>query len=166
MPNGDVVFMLHIPFMFSAVEAGSGTLGTFKESDEMEIKSVKRKYSILVVDDAVTTRELERQILEAGGYDAEVASNGLDALDKIKTGKYDLIISDIQMPEMDGLQLVRELRQSKQYGELPVVLVTGLGSEEDVRKGMEAGATAYFIKSDFDQVKLIETVRRLMEKKI
>ncbi|MFH1416168.1 MAG: hybrid sensor histidine kinase/response regulator [Elusimicrobiota bacterium] len=166
MPNGDVVFILHIPFMFSSVETSLGTLGIFKKSDDMEIKSGGRKYSVLVVDDAVTTRELERQILEAGGYDAEVASDGLEALDKIKTGKYDLVITDIQMPEMDGLQLVRELRQSEQYGELPIIIVTGLGAEEDVRKGMEAGATAYFVKSDFDQVKLVETVKRLIERKI
>ncbi len=167
LSDGEIVLILRTPHIFESVEGGIGAAVTVENKVGVSKKTTSdiagEEYSILVVDDAVTTRELERQILEAAGYKAEVASDGNEALLKIKTSNYDLVVSDVQMPVMNGLQMVRELRKDEEYKELPVILVTGLGTEEDIKKGMDAGASSYFVKKNFDQAKLLEMVKRLIE---
>ncbi|UCC12831.1 MAG: response regulator, partial [candidate division WOR-3 bacterium] len=96
------------------------------------------------------------------GYDVDTAVNGVDALNKIFERKPDLIITDVQMPEMDGFQLTKRLRQEAKYQEIPVVMVTALAKDEEKRRGIEAGADAYITKTDFDQANLVETIERLI----
>ncbi|MFC2091529.1 response regulator [Elusimicrobiota bacterium] len=165
LPRGEIGLMLHIPDIIDAVKTGVGVGGQIriKKDADTQIEFEDRKnsnFSILVVDDAVTTRELERQILEAEGYNADVAEDGLIGLEKASKKKYDLIITDIQMPRMDGFEMVKEIR--KKNKEVPIVLVTGLSSEEDRKRGYESGATAYFVKSSFDQNSLLSTVEKLL----
>ncbi len=117
---------------------------------------------ILVVEDALTTREFEKSILESQGYLVDTAVDGLDALSKLQEFKYDIIVTDIQMPRMDGFELCRKIKQSEAYKDIPVAMVTALEKEEDKRRGMEAGASAYIVKSAFDQKSLIDTVERLI----
>lgn len=121
-----------------------------------------QKRRILIVDDSITTRTLERSILEAVGYMVEVATDGEDALSKLSVASFDLMLSDVQMPRMDGIALVTRVKQSERTKNMPVVLVSSLDSDEDRRRGLEAGADAYLGKSDFRQELLLETLDRLI----
>jgi two-component system chemotaxis sensor kinase CheA len=129
-------------------------------SDESSVQVKKRR--VLIVDDSITTRTLERSILEAVGYLVEVATDGEDALVKLGATSFDLVLSDVQMPRMDGIALVSRIKQSDRFRNLPVVLVSSLDAEEDRRRGLEAGADAYLGKSDFRQELLLETLDRLL----
>jgi two-component system chemotaxis sensor kinase CheA len=118
---------------------------------------------VLVVDDQFTVRELQRSILRASGYRVEVACDGREALDTLgAAGDFDLVVTDLLMPEMDGLELLGAIRADPERSSLPVVVVTSRGSEEDRKRGAEAGADAYIVKDEFDQQALLETVQRLV----
>lgn len=124
---------------------------------------VPRSTRVLVVDDQFTIRELQRSILEAAGYHVVTATNGRDALDRLADATdIDVVVTDVQMPTMDGLELLREIRGDKKLSSLPVVVLTSLAGEEDRRRGLEAGADAYVTKDRFDQRALLETVGRLI----
>ncbi len=127
-----------------------------------EKKAEKRKLSVLLVEDSITTRTQEKRILESGGYEVVTAVNGLDALEKLARRAFDAVVSDIMMPEMDGLALTTRIRGDKKNKELPVILVTTLASNEDKKRGLEAGANAYIPKPSFDQKILLETLERLV----
>jgi chemotaxis protein histidine kinase CheA len=117
---------------------------------------------ILVVEDAFSTRELEKSILENHGYLVDTAVDGLDALERVAGNAYDLVVSDIEMPRMDGFELCRALKTQKGAKDIPFVMVTGLQKEEDKRRGMELGADAYLVKSGFEQSNLLDTIERLV----
>lgn len=117
---------------------------------------------ILVVEDAFSTRELEKSILETHGYLVDTAVDGLDALERMTGNKYDLIVSDIEMPRMDGFELCRTLKKNEGYRDIPFVIVTALQKEEDKRQGLEVGAAAYIVKSAFEQANLLDTIERLV----
>lgn len=117
---------------------------------------------VLLVEDTVTTRALERSVLESAGYDVEVAGDGAEAWRRLQEVDVDIVVSDIDMPRMDGVALCRAIRGAPRLRELPIVLVSSLGSEEDRRRGLEAGADAYIVKSGFDQRRFIETIERLL----
>lgn len=117
---------------------------------------------VLLVEDTLTTRALERSILEAAGYDVVVAVDGADGWRALHEHGADLVVSDVQMPRMDGLALCEAIRSSPRFRDVPVVLVTSLASEEDRRRGVEAGANAYVVKSSFEQPVLLETIERLL----
>ena len=122
----------------------------------------QKEKRILVVEDAFSTRELEKSILETHGYLVDTAVDGLDALERITGNKYDLILSDIEMPRMDGFELCRSLKKNEGYRDIPFVIVTGLQKEEDKRQGIEVGAAAYIVKSAFEQANLLDTIERLV----
>ena len=118
---------------------------------------------ILVVEDSFTVRELQRGILEAAGYPVVTAHDGVDALGSLdRDPEIALVITDLQMPELDGIQLTRAIRAHATRSTLPVVIVTTLGSEDDRRHGLEAGADAYMAKRSFDQQAMLATVERLV----
>ena len=121
-----------------------------------------RRSRLLVADDSFTTRELISSILQSAGYDVITAVDGLDALDKLRGDTYDLVVSDVEMPRVDGFQLTARIRQELGQRELPVIIVTSLASENHRRRGLEAGAQAYIVKSQFDQSNLLETIRQLL----
>ncbi len=126
-------------------------------------QEARRAPKVLVVDDQFTVRELQRSILRASGYRVEVACDGREALDTLGAGgDFDLVVTDLQMPEMDGLELLGAIRADPERSSLPVVVVTSRGSEEDRKRGAEAGADAYIVKDEFDQQALLETVKRLV----
>jgi two-component system chemotaxis sensor kinase CheA len=124
--------------------------------------SAPRRARILVVDDSITTRTLEQGVLEAAGYEVAVAVDGADAWRQLQEHGADLVVSDVEMPRMDGFELCAAVRASPRLRELPVVLVTALESPEHRRRGLEVGADAYVGKSSFDQQALLDTVRRLL----
>ena len=117
---------------------------------------------LLVVEDSLIARDLERTILESAGYRVDVALDGVDALEKLRAERYDLVITDIEMPRMDGFALLERIRAQDPTRDLPVVVVTNRERTEDKRRGMELGADAYILKSSFDQSSLLDTIQRLM----
>ncbi|OGC33015.1 hypothetical protein A3J90_08475 [candidate division WOR-1 bacterium RIFOXYC2_FULL_37_10] len=129
-------------------------------TDRIEGESLKEKKKILIVDDSYMIRELEKKILEDKNYRVETAIDGIDALNKITKVAPDLVITDAQMPNMDGFQMCETLKKNEKYKNIPVIMLTSLDKEEDKTKGTEAGADAYMTKEDFEQSKLLETVSR------
>lgn len=121
-----------------------------------------RRRRILVADDSVTSRTLERNILAAAGYEVEVAIDGGDAWEKLRRSPPDLLITDVDMPTLSGIELTRKLRADRQLHLLPIILVTSLGQAEDRERGAEAGANAYIVKGAFDQDELLRAVARLL----
>jgi two-component system chemotaxis sensor kinase CheA len=114
-----------------------------------------------VAEDSITSRTLLRNLLEASGFLVRTAIDGTEALGLLKTEEFDIVVSDVEMPRMDGFELTAAIRGDKALSGLPVVLVTGLESREDRERGIDVGASAYIVKSSFDQSRLIEVIRKL-----
>jgi two-component system chemotaxis sensor kinase CheA len=118
---------------------------------------------LLVVDDQITIRELQRSILGAAGYDVLTARDGREALDALERAPdVQLVLTDVEMPVLDGFGLLEQIRAHPVHGSLPVIIVSSRGDEADRRRGAEAGADAYVVKSEFDQRSLLATVQRLV----
>jgi two-component system chemotaxis sensor kinase CheA len=117
---------------------------------------------LLVADDSITSRTLLKSILESSGYIVESAVDGIDAMSKIKSGDFDMLVTDIDMPGMNGFELTAMIRKDAKLAELPVILVTSLDSNEDRAHGIDVGASAYIIKSSFDKSNLLDIVRRFL----
>jgi two-component system chemotaxis sensor kinase CheA len=116
---------------------------------------------ILVVDDSLTTRMLEQSILESAGYEVELAVSGEEALEKARARRFGLLIVDVEMPGMDGFELVRVTRTDPRTA-APAILVTSRAAPEDRQRGLDAGASAYVVKSEFDQGTFLATIERLL----
>jgi len=159
MPTGEVVVVLDIADLVA-----NSALGLPHFTGKRSVVGTKHKEKrILVVEDAFSTRELEKSILETHGYLVDTAVDGLDALDRMVDNQYDLIVSDVEMPRMDGFELCRTLKNNERYKDIPVVMVTALQKEEDKRRGIEVGAAAYLVKSAFEQTNLLDTIERLVD---
>ena len=131
----------------------------------LPIITIESRRRVVVVDDSITTRTLEKHILENAGYDVTALVDGQDAWELIYGNEKalpDLVVSDIDMPRMNGFDLTRAIKGDNRYAHIPVVLVTSLDSPQDRLKGMESGADAYIVKSTFDQRELIEAIERLI----
>ncbi|TFV93861.1 response regulator, partial [Oxalobacteraceae bacterium OM1] len=113
---------------------------------------------ILVVDDSLTVREMERKLLIARGYAVDTAVDGMDAWNIVRSGKYDLVITDVDMPRMDGIELVRLIRRDERLRRLPVMIVSYKDRPEDRARGVEAGADFYLTKGSFHDATLIDAV--------
>ncbi len=122
----------------------------------------RRQPVVLVVDDSITTRTMEKNLLELAGYEVQVAVDGVEAWTTLKSAAIDLVLSDVDMPRMDGFELTARIRADAQLTNLPVVLVTALASREDKERGVEVGANAYIVQASFDQSNLLEVIRRLV----
>lgn len=159
--TGQVVPVLNVfDLMKSAVKSASSQPARPAGKPLEGVKAAKQ--SILVVEDSITSRALLKNILESAGYRVSTAVDGVDAYTALKTGAFDLIVSDVEMPRMDGLDLTAKVRADKQLSELPIVLVTALASREHRERGIEVGANAYIVKSSFDQSNLLEVIERLI----
>ncbi len=122
----------------------------------------RRQSRILVVDDSLATRELERSILETAGFKVDTARDGVEALKLCHDRRPDLVLSDVEMPNMDGFRLSAAIRQDEHLRDLPIIIVSSRDSDEDRRKATGAGAQAYIVKGQFEQNKLLETISRLI----
>jgi len=118
--------------------------------------------AILVVDDSLNTREIEKSIIEAYGYEVDLARDGVEGLSMVRSKPYDMIVTDLDMPRMDGFALVEHLRQEPDFAHIPIVIVTSREKEEDKKRGIEVGADAYILKGGFDQSNLIDTIESLI----
>ena len=157
--DGNPSLILDVPDVFAAAEreTAGGIRRTFEES-----RVARQKGSILVVDDSITTRTMERSILVTHGYQVKTAVSGEDALEMVSTDSFDLVISDIEMPGINGFELTRRLRSMEEYREVPIIIVSSLSRDEDKRHAINAGAQAYIVKGSFEQGTLLDTVETLI----
>jgi two-component system chemotaxis sensor kinase CheA len=118
--------------------------------------------SILIAEDSITSRMLLKGILESAGYRVKTAVDGMEAFTALRAERFDLLVSDVEMPRLNGFDLTARVRADRKLAELPVVLVTALETREDRERGIDVGANAYLVKSNFDQSNLLEAVRRLV----
>ena len=114
------------------------------------------------MEDSLVIRTQMIRILSNAGYEVTAAVDGKDGLEKLETGTFQAIVSDVEMPNLSGLEMTQTIRQSQVYNDLPIILVTTLAKEEDKQRGADAGANAYLTKGDFDQTLLLNTLRRLI----
>lgn len=119
-------------------------------------------YRILVADDSLTVRELERKLLTTHGYEVDTAVDGADAWNALRSGKYDLLVTDIDMPRLDGIELVKLIRNNAQLRDLPVIVMSYKEREEDRARGLEAGADFYLTKSSYQDESILGAVRELL----
>jgi two-component system sensor histidine kinase and response regulator WspE len=117
---------------------------------------------VLVVDDSITVREVERQLLTRQGYDVSVAVDGKDGFNMLRSGSFDLLVTDVDMPRMTGIELIRAVRREASLAQLPIIIVSYKDREEDRLAGLEAGASAYLTKSSFQDDSLIRMVADLI----
>ncbi len=153
----EIISVLHIPAVIEAAKY-------VQEARHLAVKEDKqsRGANILVVDDSINTREIEKSILEAYGYTVTLAEDGMDGLNKAMEFKYDVVITDIEMPRLDGFSLTERLRQDERYKDTPIIIVTSREKEEDKQRGIRVGADAYIVKGSFDQTNLLDTVQNLI----
>lgn len=149
-PDGSVQLILDVQHMRL-----TGSRARSYTNVEME----KPKPRILLADDSPTTRTILRNVFVAAGYQVRTARDGVEALERLRASTADLVVSDVEMPRMDGFELTREIKRSF---EIPVILVTGLEKEPHRRKGLEAGADAYIVKSSFEGEGLLDVVRQFV----
>ncbi len=126
------------------------------------IKDSNKSKSIIVVEDSITSRTLLKSILESCGFSVKTAVDGLEGWNLINSEKFDLVITDVEMPKMDGFELTSKIRNHSELSDIPVVLVTSLESREHKERGIDVGASAYIVKSDFQQGNLLDTIKRLI----
>jgi len=156
--TGKLVAILNVSDLLkSAVKVTPSPIRKIQIQEEKDLKK-----SILVVEDSITSRTLLKNILTTAGYEVKATVDGLDAFTALRTEDFDLVVSDIEMPRMNGFDLVSRIRNNKKTAELPVILVTGLESREDRERGIDVGANAYIVKRSFDQSNLLEVIKKLI----
>ena len=159
--NGRVVPILHVPDLMAAAVRGSEA-GFEAPGVETPAIAETEKRCVLVAEDSITSRSLLKNILENAGYQVETAVDGIDAFTKLRSAQFHAVVSDVDMPRMNGFGLTAKIRSDKKFAELPVILVTALDSRSDREHGIDVGASAYIVKSSFDQSNLLEVLRRLI----
>ncbi|WDZ94619.1 hybrid sensor histidine kinase/response regulator [Herbaspirillum sp. WKF16] len=163
MEDGDPLLILDVADMVRSVEklTSSGRLESVHQ-DGAGQSAIETRKKVLVVDDSLTVRELERKLLSNRGYQVTVAVDGMDGWNAVRTERFDLVITDIDMPRMDGIELVTLIRGAPSLQSLPVMIVSYKDREEDRQRGLEAGADHYFTKSSFHDESLLQAVADLI----
>ena len=155
--NGEVAPVINVTDLLATAAQRPSTVRRLATPD-----AEVTQRSVLVVEDSITSRALMKSILETAGYRVTTAVDGVDAYTALKTQSFDLVVSDVDMPRMDGVDLTARIRADKHLADIPVILVTTMSSQADRERGVVAGANAYVVKSSFDQSDLLEVVRRLV----
>ncbi len=153
--KNEVISILHVS---SVIEAAN----EMKVEGHFKNKSDKDMTHILLAEDSFSTREVEKSILESYGYRVDTAVDGQEALEMAKEYKYDVVVTDVEMPRLDGFSLTEKLRNESGYEYTPVIIVSSLDKEEDKKRGIRVGADAYIVKGAFDQSNLLETIQHLV----
>jgi two-component system sensor histidine kinase and response regulator WspE len=158
MEDGAPVLIVDIEDMLRSVEklVSAGALGKLRPAVETGAGAARKR--VLIVDDSLTVRELERKLLDQNGYAVETAVDGMDGWNAARTGHFDLIITDVDMPRMDGIELVRLIKADINLRSLPVMIVSYKDREEDRRRGLDAGADYYLTKGSFHDETLLQAV--------
>ena len=159
--SGEPVLIVDTEDLLQSVRAALSE-GRLRGARPMHALGARRAQRALVVDDSATVREVERQILKRMGFEVETAVDGLDGWHTLRDGVFDLVVSDIDMPRMNGIEFVRTLRSDARFATVPVIVVSYKDREEDRLAGLEAGATAYLTKGAFQDSTFADTVRDLV----
>ena len=157
LDSGEICMVLNPQDLLGSVRKGAAPI----VPSEVTV-AAERKKAILLAEDSITTRTQEARILEIAGYEVVTAVDGLDAWNKFGTRSFDAVVTDVTMPNLDGLGLAERIRREPRYAALPIILVTSLASDGDKRRGLEAGANAYITKPAFDQQVLLDCLQRLI----
>ncbi|OYT17112.1 MAG: hybrid sensor histidine kinase/response regulator [Bacteroidetes bacterium 4572_77] len=157
--SGTVVPILNISDLFKSAHNSNGYAPSIAENDQLDENAVK---SVLVVEDSITSRMLIKNILEAAGYVVTTAIDGVEGFTKLQEGEFSVVVSDVEMPRMNGFELTAKIRSNKKTANIPIILITSLSKREDKEKGIDAGANAYIVKSSFDQSNLLEILDRFI----
>lgn len=158
MEDGSPVLIVDVEDMVRSMEKLSTTDRLAAVGSQFGSSGGERRKRVLVVDDSLTVRELQRKLLEQNGYEVEVAVDGMDGWNALRGGRFDLVVSDIDMPRMDGIELVRRIRQDLALGSMPVMILSYKDREEDRQRGLDAGADYYLTKGSFQSNALIDAV--------
>jgi two-component system chemotaxis sensor kinase CheA len=153
--SGRIVPILHVADLLRGVERAAPTYVA------PPLAEPRRRQRVLVADDSLTTRTMERYILEAAGYEVALAGDGAEALALLQEHGCDVLVSDVEMPGVDGIELTTRVRADPLLRDLAVILVTSLDSATDRERGLQAGADAYIVKTSFDQDQLLRTIREI-----
>ena len=162
MPDGSPVLILDAEDVLRSIEllVSGGRLSQVQSAETASAGRARKR--ILVVDDSLTVRELERKLLANRGYEVEVAVDGMDGWNAVRTQPYDLVVSDVDMPRLDGIELVRLLKKDPRLKALPVMIVSYKDREEDRQRGLDAGADYYLTKGSFQDETLLQAVADLI----
>lgn len=158
LANGQLAFVLNVRDL---VPAGVAALPRQTRREGPAVVA-PRKQRILVAEDSITARTLFKHLLEAAGYQVRTAVDGLDAWAKLKEERCDLVLSDVEMPQLGGLELTSRIRNDLELAEIPVILITSLGSRQDRERGIDVGANAYIVKDSFDQTQFLKTIQNII----
>ena len=161
-PDGSILLVLDVSGLVDRARWIRSAGGPARAAAPAELPAPAEPASVLVVDDTAVVRELERSILEQAGYRVRTAGDGHQALAALADAPADLVVTDVDMPNCDGLQLTRSIRAEPSLAGLPVLVVTSKSTDADRRRALEAGADAYLRKGDLDQRALLEVVGRLL----
>jgi two-component system chemotaxis sensor kinase CheA len=156
LPDGHLALLLHAAALVRTAE-GRGSVPLFPAPSAKRVRQ-----RVVLADDSLTTRTLEQSILESAGFEVVACADGAEAWERLQRLGADAVVSDVEMPRMDGFALTEAVRASPRFNRLPVVLVSARARPEDKQRGLEVGASAYLVKSAFDQTNLLETLRRLL----
>ncbi len=156
-PNGSILLVLDVPNLLERANSVSIAAEVANKP-----ATPAPQLSVMVVDDALMVRELQRSILERGGYTVRTASDGAEALGMLAELPADLVVTDVEMPNLDGLHLIQSIRRHPRLANIPILIVSSHGSDEDHQRGLDAGADAYIVKTSFDEVGLLSAVSRLL----
>lgn len=160
LASGEIALILHVGDLLLSAR-GQRSVDRRPAPTEAPAPAAERPL-VLVAEDSITSRMLIKATLEAAGYRVATAVDGMDALTRLRTGQFDLLVSDIEMPRLNGFDLTATVRADARLADLPVVLLTALENREDRERGVDVGASAYIVKSSFDQSTLVDAVRRLV----
>jgi two-component system chemotaxis sensor kinase CheA len=156
LATGKIALLLNVAEVIK--KANEATPEKIAAAEPAKIK----KKTILVAEDSITARILLKNILETAGYNVKTAVDGADALALVKSEVFDVVVTDVDMPRMNGFELTAKIRADKKLAETPVVIVTAMESREHRERGIEVGANAYIVKSSFDQSNLLDVINRLI----
>jgi len=160
--DGTPVLIFDVDDMLRSVEKLVAEGGVERGQQVSTEAGTQRRKRVLVVDDSLTVRELERKLLAGRGYDVAVAVDGMDGWNMLRAKAFDLVITDIDMPRMDGIELVTRMKQDAGLRPVPVMVVSYKDREQDRRRGLEAGADYYLAKGSFHDTALLDAVQDLI----
>ena len=162
LDDGSPVLIINVDDLLHSIERLASGRILRKVNVNEESKQVTQSKRVLVVDDSITVREVERSLLSVQGYVVDVAVDGAEGWNALRTGKYDLVVTDVDMPRMDGIELVKLIRTDARLRDLPVIIVSYKDREVDRLNGLDAGADRYLTKGSFQDDTFVQTVSELI----
>ena len=162
MEDGSPILIVDVDDLLRSIETLASTRRLLTATHRVLKPATRDRKRVLVVDDSSIVRELERKLLTSRGYLADVAADGLDAWNALRAGHYDLVITDVDMPRMGGIELAALIKQEPPLQSLPVVIVSYLDSEGERLRGLQAGADYYLTKGSFQDETLLQAVADLI----